>query len=91
MAGPKSTLTFSSLQKYTRKRQLFAKNGFYLAINSTGEVTGTSDESSLYGKDNLLLVYKSCSKSIALRCSLFYVKNISSEYELTHAICAILY
>ncbi|KAJ7392900.1 positive regulation of brown fat cell proliferation [Desmophyllum pertusum] len=48
MAGPKSSLTFSSLQKYTRKRQLFAKNGFYLAINSTGEVTGTSDESCLY-------------------------------------------
>jgi len=50
MAGPKSSLTFSSLQKYTRRRQLFAKNGFYLAINSTGEVTGTSDETCLYGK-----------------------------------------
>lgn len=49
MAGPKSALKFSSLQKYTRKRQLYAKNGFYLAINSTGEVTGTSDESCLYG------------------------------------------
>lgn len=48
MAGPKSSLTFSSLQKYTRRRQLFAKNGFYLAISSTGEVTGTNDESCLY-------------------------------------------
>lgn len=48
MAGPKSSLTFSSLQKYTRRRQLFARNGFYLAISSTGEVTGTSDESCLY-------------------------------------------
>lgn len=48
MAGPKSAVTFSSLQKYTRKRQMYAKNGFYLAINSTGEVTGTSDESCLY-------------------------------------------
>lgn len=47
MAGPKSSLTFSSLQKYTRKRQLYAKNGFYIAINATGEVTGTSDESCL--------------------------------------------
>lgn len=56
MAGPKSSLTFSSLQKYTRKRQLFAKNGFYLAINSTGEVTGTSDESCLYGEYNFILV-----------------------------------
>ena len=50
MAGPKTTITFSSLQKYTRKRQLYAKNGFYIAINSTGEVTGTSDESCLYGE-----------------------------------------
>ncbi|CAH3174110.1 unnamed protein product [Porites evermanni] len=48
MAGSKSSLAFPSLQKYTRKRQLFAKNGFYLAINSTGEVTGTSDGSCLY-------------------------------------------
>lgn len=48
MAGPKTTITFSSLQKYTRKRQLYAKNGFYLSINPTGEVAGTSDESCLY-------------------------------------------
>ena len=55
MAGPKSSLTFSSLQKYTRKRQLYAKNGFYIAINATGEVTGTSDESCLNGEENLFI------------------------------------
>ena len=58
MAGPKSSLTFSSLQKYTRKRQLYAKNGFYIAINATGEVTGTSDESCLNGEEKLVIVYE---------------------------------
>lgn len=57
MAGPKSSLTFSSLQKYTRKRQLYAKNGFYIAINATGEVTGTSDESCLNGEEDLVIIY----------------------------------
>lgn len=48
MADPKTTITFSSLQKYTRKRQLYARNGFYLSINPTGEVAGTKDEGSFY-------------------------------------------
>lgn len=56
MAGPKTTITFSSLQKYTRKRQLYAKNGFYLSINPTGEVAGTSDESCLYAVLHFLSV-----------------------------------
>lgn len=51
MADPKTTITFSSLQKYTRKRQLYARNGFYLSINPTGEVAGTKDEGSFYGRN----------------------------------------
>lgn len=75
MAGPKSSLTFSSLQKYTRRRQLFAKNGFYLAISSTGEVTGTNDESCLYGNETFLLV---CLVSCNLDCANF---NVVSSHE----------
>lgn len=56
MAGPKAAVTFSSLQKYTRERQLYAKNGFFLTITSTGEVTGTSDESCLYGEQKNIAV-----------------------------------
>ena len=76
MAGPKSSLTFSSLQKYTRRRQLFAKNGFYLAISSTGEVTGTSDESCLYGNEISSYLFIFLAISIVRTLTLFLASNL---------------
>ena len=77
MAGSKSPLAFPSLQKYTRKRQLFAKNGFYLAINSTGEVTGTSDGSCLYGK-------KTGNLGLACTITLDIVYSVSKIFLVTN-------
>ena len=84
MAGPKSSLAFSSLQKYTRKRQLYAKNGFYIAINSTGEVTGTSDESCLNGRKKYSLFTEFRSIFIALFLTLSWESNIAYRYNLKH-------